>query len=89
MIPDPLLEAIRRKLDQRFQPDELHIKDESQRHARHEQAKGRYHLFVEIVSPCFKGLDIRARHRLIYSCLKDELDGPLHALRVEARTGDE
>lgn len=89
MIPEPLLQAIHHKLNDKFKPCEVHIKDETQRHARHPQAQGRYHLFVEITSPAFEGLDLRARHRLVHSCLHDELAGPLHALRLETRTPDE
>ena len=49
-------EQIRRELEERFKPEELLVKDQSQLHAGHEGAKdGKGHFDVTIISTAFEG----------------------------------
>lgn len=89
VAPPELIESVRRKLQRSLTPVALDIRDESPRHAGHSEAAGRFHLRVEVVSPQFRGLDALARHRLVYAALAAELAGPLHAVRLQARTPEE
>lgn len=87
--PPELIETVRRKLQQALAPVTLRISDDSPRHAGHSEAGGRFHLAVEIVSAHFRGLDALARHRAVYAVLAEEMAGPLHAVRLRARTPEE
>ncbi|KJH48889.1 ribosomal L15 [Dictyocaulus viviparus] len=42
------------------------------------------HFRVQVVSEKFEGCSIIQRHRMVNSCLSDELSGPVHALRIDA-----
>ncbi|KAK6017114.1 ribosomal L15, partial [Ostertagia ostertagi] len=42
------------------------------------------HFRVQIVSDKFEGCPVLQRHRMVNSCLSDELAGPVHALRIDA-----
>ena len=79
-------EAITRKLEAAFTPDELDVVDDSARHAGHGGARpgGETHFNVVIVSPAFTGLSLVQRQRVIYAVLADELEGPVHALSIKA-----
>lgn len=44
---------------------------------------------VEIVSEAFQGKPLVARHRLVYTLLKEELDAGLHALALKTKTPSE
>jgi len=79
-------EAITKKLEAAFTPDELDVVDDSARHAGHGGARpgGETHFNVVIVSPAFAGLSLVQRQRVIYAVLAEELDGPVHALSIKA-----
>lgn len=76
---------IRMELEQRFQPTELLIKDQSQLHAGHEGAKdGKGHFDVMIVSQAFDGVNRVQRHRMVYDALSKLIETDIHALRIKA-----
>jgi len=79
-------EAIRGKLNRRFQPVTLDIIDDSARHHGHAGAHpgGESHFQVHIVAAAFAGLSRVERQRLVYEALAEELKGRVHALSVKA-----
>ncbi len=79
------------KLTAAFSPVRLQIIDESALHAGHSGARpgGETHFRVEIVSEIFRGKSRVERQRLVYSALRDELAGSVHALSLVTRAPDE
>lgn len=83
-------EQIRRELEERFKPEELLVKDQSQLHAGHEGAKdGKGHFDVTIISTAFEGQNRIQRHRMVYDALTELLQTDIHALRIKALTPSE
>ena len=83
-------DLIRQKLQARFSPTELQIKDQSHLHAGHEGARdGRGHFDVSIVSEEFTDTSRIQRHRMVYDALGDLLETDIHALRIRALTPSE
>ncbi len=82
--------SIRSALEERFDPTELMVKDQSQLHAGHEGAKdGKGHFDVTIVSAAFEGQNRIARHRMVYDALTGQFLTDIHALRIKAFTPSE
>ena len=80
-----MMERIGRKLTEHLAPDHLSIADDSPRHAGHPGALGGGgHYIVTIVSSRFEGMDRIARHRLVYSILREEVGSTVHALGLTA-----
>lgn len=81
-------ERMKSKLEAAFSPLELHIHDDSHKHAGHagHHAEGETHFKVAIVSEAFEGLNALARHRLVYEALKEELAERVHALNISAKS---
>jgi BolA protein len=87
-----IADSIKEKLTQSFKPSQLEVIDESHKHAGHAGAaahaakhgSGESHFHVIIVSEKFKGLTLLARHRAVMEVLADEMDGKVHALRLDA-----
>jgi len=81
-------------LTEKFAPDRLVVINESHLHAGHHHSgsdlheafdgTGETHFRIRIVSPAFAGMSRIERHRAVNALLKDELDGGLHAMAVEA-----
>ncbi|ARO89152.1 BolA family transcriptional regulator [Nitrosospira lacus] len=83
------IELIRQKLAI-LDPEQIQIMDESARHAGHEGAKsGGGHYVLTIVSREFFGKSLLARHRLVYTALKEMMHKDIHALSVKAYTPEE
>lgn len=84
-------DKIRKILQKQFSPQFLQIDDDSQLHAGHQEAvkSGGGHFSVLIVSDCFDGLKLIARHRLIYAALGKEIKKDIHALTIKALTPSE
>ena len=80
---------IREKLEREFNPLSLNILDESHLHAGHAGARegGESHFHVEIISAAFKDLSRVDAQRKVYGALKEELAGPVHALRLTIKAG--
>ncbi|MGJ8572475.1 MAG: BolA family protein [Hoeflea sp.] len=74
-------------LTEKFGPERLIVINESHLHAGHQEAfdgTGETHFRIRIVAPAFTGMSRIQRHRAVNELLKDELDGGLHAMAVEA-----
>lgn len=81
-------------LTERFEPERLLVINESHLHAGHHHSDsdhhgsfdgtGETHFRIRIVAPAFAGMNRIQRHRAVNELLKDELDGGLHAMAVEA-----
>lgn len=84
-------ETIEQKLTSAFPGAEIEVFDESHKHAGHAGARpeGETHFRVSLKSAAFAGQPRLARHRSVMSVLQDELDGPVHALAISARTPEE
>ena len=84
-------ERIRSKLQEKFDPEELAVRDDSDKHAGHAGARpeGETHFSVHIVADAFSGLTPVARHRLVNEALADELADRVHALAIKARAPGE
>jgi BolA protein len=70
-----------------FQPIEIHIEDESWKHANHAGAKesGGGHFVITIIAEAFAGKSAIEKHRMIYQALKNELVSDIHALSINAK----
>ncbi|MGA0607661.1 BolA family protein [Phenylobacterium sp. VNQ135] len=81
-----IIEAIRNKLTDAFEPTRLEVEDDSARHSGHAGARpgGESHFNVTIEAAAFAGTPRVARQRMVYRALAEELAGPVHALSVKA-----
>jgi BolA protein len=91
MTKDTVAGTIAEKLEQALAPEHLTVVDDSHHHVGHAGARagGETHFSVEIVSSKFDGLSRLQRQRLVYKILSEELEGPVHALSIAARTPNE
>eukprot|EP00039_Didymoeca_costata_P031090 m.33069 g.33069 ORF g.33069 m.33069 type:complete len:160 (+) comp8484_c0_seq2:94-573(+) len=80
-------ESITSKLTEEFNPEHLNVINES--HMHNVPRNSETHFKVIIVSDKFQGLPLIKRHRAVNSILKDELDGPVHALSIQAKTPEQ
>lgn len=81
---------IRERLEESLAPSDLEIVDESHLHVGHPGARdGRGHFRVRIVSDQFTGLPRLARHRRVYRALGELMQTDIHALTIEAYSGNE
>ena len=84
------VDAIRERLGAQLAPLELQVIDESHKHAGHEGARdGRGHFAVRIVSAAFEGVNLLARHRLVYDALGTLMQSDIHALSLKAQAPSE
>lgn len=74
------------KLLKAFDPESLHVEDESHRHEGHagHRPGGETHFRLYIVSAAFHGKSRIERHRMINAALAGELEGSVHALAIHA-----
>lgn len=87
--PQALIAEVERRLRQAFAPEQLSLRDESQRHRAHTGHGGGLHLRLEMVSAQFRGKSLLARHRAVYAVLADLLPGPIHALALHLRAPED
>ena len=81
---------IQARLETRFAPARVTVRDDSSRHAGHAGARGGAgHFAVRIESDAFRGRDRLQRHRMVYEALADMLPADIHALNIEAISPDE
>lgn len=81
-------------LTESFEPERLIVINESHLHAGHHHSDsdhpgafdgtGETHFRIRIVAAAFTGMSRVERHRAVNALLKQELDGGLHAMAVEA-----
>jgi BolA family transcriptional regulator, general stress-responsive regulator len=83
-------EEIKERLSH-LNPSYITISDDSHKHAEHIEnpTGGLTHATITLVSEKFEGLNSVARHKLIYSSLKDALASSLHALCLKTFTAEE
>jgi BolA protein len=82
----PLADQLRQRLQDRLQPEQLEVIDESHQHAGHAGANGSgfgTHFRIRISSSQFVALSRVARHRLVYDALQDFIDQGVHAIAIE------
>ncbi|XP_041485554.1 bolA-like protein DDB_G0274169 [Lytechinus variegatus] len=84
MASGPVESSIRDKLMQKFQPSHLEVINESNMH--NVPRGSETHFKVVVVSEAFDNESLITRHRLVNEVLKTELDGPVHALSIQAKT---
>lgn len=77
-------ETIERKLVEAFGPASVRVVDESHLHAGHAGARpeGETHFRVEVTAAAFRGRSRLEGQRAVYGVLREELEGPVHALSV-------
>ncbi len=75
-------------------PQDLQVIDDSAAHAGHRGASEHFantgvrdgsHFEIRIVSQQFVGMNLVARHRMIYQLLDDLMKSRIHALKIDAR----
>ena len=88
--PNTTRQTITKKLTEAFTPESLDVTDESHLHEGHagHRPGGETHFRVRIVSEAFRGRSRVDTHRLINAALKQELEGGVHALAIEAKAPD-
>ncbi|XP_019619446.1 PREDICTED: uncharacterized protein LOC109466222 isoform X1 [Branchiostoma belcheri] len=82
--PGPVESVIREKLSQHFQPSHLDVINESYMHCVPPGSET--HFKVVVVSDKFDNEAIIKRHRMVNGVLQEELEGPVHALSIMAKT---
>lgn len=84
-------ESIREKLTAELSPNQLTIENVSHQHAGHagSPGTGESHFNVTIVCESFAGMLRVARFRTVHKILKEEMDGPVHALSLELKSPNE
>ncbi|KAI1331032.1 bola-like protein [Xylariaceae sp. FL0255] len=91
----PMEDAIRAKITGVLSPSRLEIFNDSHKHAHHKpmqgSTSGETHFRLVITSESFRSKMQPARHRLVYSLLKDEMavEGGIHALQLKTMTPEE
>ena len=80
-----LQEEMRARLEARFAPSALEIRDDSERHRGHAgfQEGGESHWHISIASQTFDALSRLERHRAIHAALGPEIIGRIHALELK------
>ncbi|KAF2000700.1 bola-like protein [Amniculicola lignicola CBS 123094] len=91
----PMEDAMRTKLTEALSPTRMEIFNDSHLHSHHKAMAGvtskETHFRVVITSEAFKSKMQPARHRMVYSLLKEEMaqEGGIHALQLKTRTPEE
>lgn len=90
----PVTESLSKKLTSGLAPQVLNIVNQSEQHAHHAgmhgvEKTGETHFRIEVVSDKFSGVSLVKRHRMIYDLLSEEMEGPIHALSLDAKAPDE
>ena len=78
-------EEIESRLQRAFDPTELSVVDDSERHRGHAgyQEGGQSHFNVRMRAAAFKGQSRIARHRAVHAALGAEFVGRIHALALD------
>lgn len=78
---------IEAKITDALQPEHLEVTNES--HMHNVPPGSESHFKVTVVTSEFDGKMLVARHRILNQLLKEELDGPVHALSLNTLTPEE
>ncbi|KAH7327382.1 bola domain protein [Rhexocercosporidium sp. MPI-PUGE-AT-0058] len=91
----PMEDVMRLKITTALSPSHLEIHNDSHLHSHHKAMAGstsqETHFRVVITSEAFEKKMQPARHRMVYSLLKEEMgmEGGIHALQLRTRTAEE
>ncbi len=82
--PKTVTQTIKDKLEAALTPELLELGNESDQHANHFKGEltGETHFALLAVSAAFTGKTRIQRHQMVNDILKEELAGPVHALRM-------
>ena len=87
MQPDERIKVITSRLQEKLNPSELEVIDNSAAHAGHAGAQsGAGHYTVVIQAACFTGLSPIKQHQLVYDALTGLIGPEIHALSIKAST---
>ena len=90
--PKSMYDTITTKLSM-LKPTLLEVVDESFKHAGHagvaSSQSSETHFNVKVIAPCFQGLTLVQRHKMIYTLLANEMSTGIHALSIVAKTPEE
>ena len=78
---------IQTKLNSAFQPAFLDVENESHKHNVPPGSES--HFRVTIVSEEFEGMSLVKRHQRINAVRSEEIEGPVHALSIRAKTPEQ
>ena len=78
---------IQTKLNSAFQPAFLDVENESHKHNVPPGSES--HFRVTVVSVEFEGMSLVKRHQRINEVLSEEIEGPVHALSIRAKTPEQ
>jgi BolA protein len=78
---------IETKINNALQPEYLEVVNES--HMHNVPPDSESHFKVTVVTAEFNGKMLVARHRVLNQLLKEELEGPVHALSLNTLTPEE
>ena len=81
-----ITETILEKIKKNFSPKYTELQDESHKHSGNRKET---HFKLILTSEVFKGLTILHRHRMVHDVLKEELNGPVHALSLSLYSPEE
>jgi len=87
----PMEDAIRKKITENLSPTHLEIANDSHLHSHHKAMAGstsqETHFRVTVTSEAFRSKMQPARHRMVYSLLKEEMatEGGIHALQLTTK----
>ena len=93
--PNCILKLTCSQIVEALKPTTLEIYNDSSMHSHHKAMQGNVsnetHFRLVITSKAFKSKMQPARHRMVYTLLKEELDreGGIHALQLRTRTPEE
>ena len=81
-----LVEEIKTKITNKFNPDQLEVIDNSHLHTRHKSFdSNKFHLKIIIKSQALKKMSRIEAHKAIFATLKDEMQSKIHALEIEIK----
>lgn len=82
---------IEQKLQAGLHPARIEVINESHKHRGHagDNGSGESHFRVHVVAAAFAGRSRVERQRAVYELLKDEIEGPVHALALVTQTPEE
>ncbi|XP_014262175.1 bolA-like protein DDB_G0274169 [Cimex lectularius] len=83
-MENPVETAMVKKLTDAFQPKYLEVINESSRHGVPKGSET--HFKVVVVSSQFEDVNLLQRHRMVNKVLDEEINGPVHALSIVAKT---
>lgn len=77
-------EQMEEKLIREFQPQDIELEDQSDRHIGHagHDGLGESHFHLTMISNRFVGKSKVERQRMVYQCLQDFLSDRVHALSM-------